>query len=388
MDLRGKSLRELEALLTALTDAEERGHVLDALECDPRKGAGALALKARRNDEKARQRDARWRAFCDPERMLRQRGYDRIAGVDEAGRGPLAGPVVAAAVVLPPDFVHHPLDDSKRMTPNARQIAYRAIDEGAEAVGVGVASVEEIDRHNILGAVHLAVDRALNSLDPPAKFALVDGRPLTACVIPHQAIVGGDRRCRAIAAASVIAKVIRDEMMMELDRKYPQYGFSSHKGYATAAHIEALELHGPTIVHRRSFLSGKKQLKLDTEPGPESPQAWGERAEGLVEEDYRGRGYDILHRRWRGGGGEIDLVCARGNEIVVVEIKAARGDLAGSPLEWLGPEQRRRLRSATSSLLKELGSHSEGLVLRFDLVGVLDRTDGPPDITRLEGIEP
>lgn len=387
MDLQGLSLRELKQQLLAI-GGEERQRLLCALERDPRKGAGDLARKVRLEEEKACRQEARWRAFCDPERQLWEKGYRRIAGVDEAGRGPLAGPVVAAAVILPPDFTHYSLDDSKRMTAPARQTAYETITSAAEAWGVGVASVKEIDRHNILGAVHLAMDRALSALEQPAEFALVDGRPLTSCSVPHQALVGGDRRCRVIAAASVVAKVSRDRMMEELDRDYPGYGLASHKGYATARHFEALQQLGPTSVHRRSFLKGDRQLEMATEDSGESPQAWGARAEELVASDYESRGYTVAGRRWRGGGGELDLVCIRGDEIVMVEIKAARSTLAGSPLAWLGSAQRRRWRGAAAAYLREMGGDSARRRLRFDLVGVMDRRDGPPELTRVEGVEP
>lgn len=388
MDLRPYTLRKLEELILTACDDTERERLICALEHDPRKGARNLARRARLDREKVRQQEARWLAFCDPERRLWGKGYHLVAGVDEAGRGPLAGPVVAAAVILPPDYVHHSLDDSKRMTAKARQIAYETIITAAPTWGIGIGSVEEIERHNILGAVHLAVERALTSLDPPAVFALVDGRPLSSCPVPHQALVGGDRRCRVIAAASVVAKVSRDTMMKELDRQYPEYGFASHKGYATARHFEALERLGPSPVHRSSFLKKDRQLSLKPVTEGESPQEWGERAEEIVADDYRSRGYTVAERRWRGGGGELDLVCRRDDEIVMVEIKAARSPQAGSPITWLGEAQRRRWRSAAAAYMRGLGEVRTGLRLRFDLVGVVDRSWEPPELTRVEGVEP
>lgn len=388
MDPSSRSLSDLKAYLQEVGGGRERDGLLEALENDPRKGARELARKARNRDENACRREARWRAFCDPELQVREKGFKRIAGVDEAGRGPLAGPVVAAAVILPEDFVHHPLDDSKRMTARAREEAYLAITSGAVAWSEARASAEEVDRHNVLGAVHLAVERALAGLDPPAEFALVDGRPLSACPVPHRAIVKGDRRCRAIAAASVIAKVTRDHLMLEMNDCYPGYGFAEHKGYGTPEHLRSLERLGPSPIHRRSFGEQSRQLELLATTGRESSQEWGKRAEDLVAADYESQGYQILHRRWRGGGGEIDLVCRRGGEIVVVEIKAARGTMAGSPLEWLGWKQRRRWRRAASELMRELGQNPARGELRFDLVGVLSQRGADPSLTRFEGIEP
>ncbi len=392
MDPSDRSLSDLKAFLKEIGGGKDREGLLKALESDPRKGARDLARRARNRDENARRREARWRAFCDPELQVRQKGFGLIAGVDEAGRGPLAGPVVAAAVILPVDFLHHPLDDSKRMSAKAREEAYLAITSGAVAWSEARASAEEVDRHNVLGAVHLAVERALAGLKPPAEFALVDGRPLSACPVPHRAIVKGDRRCRAIAAASVIAKVSRDHLMAEMDDRYPGYGFAEHKGYGTPEHLQSLERLGPSPIHRRSFGGHSRQLELPAtmgrEPSEESAQEWGRRAEELVAADYESQGYQVLHRRWRGGGGEIDLVCRRGQEIVVVEIKAARGSTAGSPMEWLGGEQRRRWRRAASELMRELDRGSDGGELRFDLVGVQARRGEDPSLTRFEGIQP
>lgn len=388
MDLGDRSLRDLERLLGEAGNPTERARLISALESDARAGAKRLAERAVKQDEKARRREARWRAFCDPERRILEKGFSRVAGVDEAGRGPLAGPVYASAVILPEDFVHHELDDSKRMTPQARQKAYRAITSVALSYGTGIASVDEIDRHNILGAVHLAVERALKALVPPADFALVDGRPLTSCPVPHLAIVKGDSRSRAIAAASVIAKVERDARMRELDAEYPGYGFASHKGYGTAEHQEALRRLGPSPVHRKTFLRTGDQIELMACNERESAHDWGKRAEEMVAREYAESGYQIEFRRWRGGGGELDLVCRRGDELIIVEIKSSRSTIAGSPLGWLDHGQRKRLRSAATELLRQLGGGSGPVNIRFDLAGVVDDGTGPPRITRVEGIEP
>lgn len=380
------TLRELEQALTA-ADPEQAARLLARLEQDHRRGAQEMVRRYRRREQQARRREARWRAFCDPEFLLHERGFTRVAGVDEAGRGPLAGPVVAAAVVLPTGFCHHPLDDSKRMNPRSRETAYEAITGEADAWAVGIATAAEIDRHNILGAVHLAVARALEGLEPPADFALVDGRPLTSCPLPHQALVKGDARSRAIAAASVVAKVTRDRMMVELDGRHPGYGLAEHKGYATAEHLDAIDRLGPSPVHRRSFGRRAAQLELPvSSPAASSPQAWGLEAEELVAADYRARGYRVVARRWRGGGGELDLVCSRAGEVVLVEVKAARSEGAGDPLDWLQPDQRRRWRHSASAWLAQHPERS--VTVRFDLVGVRRSTQGATELLRFEGVEP
>ncbi|HEX9750206.1 MAG TPA: ribonuclease HII [candidate division Zixibacteria bacterium] len=195
-------------------------------------------------------RDDRW-AY---ERSYWLRGLRHVAGVDEVGRGPLAGPVVAVAVILPADFDDPGISDSKLLTPERRQDLFPIISRAALAWSVGVADVDEIDRINILRASLLAMRRALDDLLVTAEAVLVDGRQLIPDLsLPQQAIITGDRQSPSIGAASILAKEIRDRMMEEYDDKYPGYGFAQHKGYATAQHTAALERLGPTPLHRRSF---------------------------------------------------------------------------------------------------------------------------------------
>jgi ribonuclease HII len=188
------------------------------------------------------------------ERALWAAGARHIAGVDEVGRGPLAGPVVAAAVVLSPDGLPtDDLRDSKLMTAAGRDAAAVIVRSHAVAWALGAASVREIDRVNILRASVRAMRRALGRLRVPVDHVLVDGNPLPDLEYPHDAIVGGDNRSLSIAAASVLAKVTRDRLMAALGPRYPAFGWEHNKGYATAAHLAALETVGPTPHHRRSF---------------------------------------------------------------------------------------------------------------------------------------
>lgn len=189
------------------------------------------------------------------ETAARASGFLYVAGVDEAGRGPLAGPVVAGAVILPEHLEGLPgLNDSKQLTAAKREFLFAALlERGDVHCSVGMASAEEIDRINILRATHLAMSRAVQGLSRQADFCLVDGLSVKGLPVPHRAIVKGDGRSLSIAAASVLAKVTRDRMMTEADAEYPQYGFAKHKGYGTKAHMEALRRHGPCPLHRRSF---------------------------------------------------------------------------------------------------------------------------------------
>jgi len=176
-----------------------------------------------------------------------------VAGVDEVGRGPLAGPVVAAAVILDPERLIEGLDDSKKLTEARREVLADLVRDQALAWSLGRAEVEEIDRLNILQASLLAMRRAVLALDPGADHALVDGNQCPRLPCTSEPVVGGDGTVPAIGAASILAKVARDREMVEWEAEYPEYGFARHKGYGTREHLEALRQHGPTPLHRRSF---------------------------------------------------------------------------------------------------------------------------------------
>jgi ribonuclease HII len=181
-------------------------------------------------------------------------GHTRVAGLDEVGRGPLAGPVVAACVVLPEGFSLDGINDSKKLTERGRERAEARIRAEAVAIGLGIVEPETIDRINILQASRQAMREAFLSLDAPPDCVLIDGLPIPAFPCAHQqAIVGGDGLCASIAAASIVAKVARDRMMRAYHDVYPEYGFAGHKGYGAAKHLEALRVHGPCPIHRRSF---------------------------------------------------------------------------------------------------------------------------------------
>ena len=177
-----------------------------------------------------------------------------FCGVDEAGRGPLAGPVCAAAVILPEGLVIPGLNDSKKLSEKKREALYDLICAGAVAYGIAFASVEEIEEYNIKNAAYLAMDRAIAQLKVTPALALVDGSDKNELAVPAIKVVKGDARCASIAAASILAKVTRDRYMLQLAGEYPVYGFEKHKGYGTAAHYAALREHGPCPAHRPTFL--------------------------------------------------------------------------------------------------------------------------------------
>ena len=181
-------------------------------------------------------------------------GLSPLCGVDEAGRGPLAGPVCAAAVILPRGLVIEGLNDSKKLSGKKRESLYDEIVEKAVAYGIAFASVEEIEEKNILEATFLAMNRAIEKLAVRPALALIDGNRDKGITVPARCVIGGDGKCADIAAASVLAKVTRDRYMLQLAGQYPQYGFDKHKGYGTAAHYAAIRVYGPSPIHRMSFL--------------------------------------------------------------------------------------------------------------------------------------
>ena len=188
------------------------------------------------------------------ENQLHDEGFELVCGVDEAGRGPLCGPVFAAACILPDGLVLEGLNDSKKLTPKKRDKLFDLICENAIAYCIASASVEEIDELNILEADLLAMRRAIQGLAIKADFALIDGNIARGFEIPARAVIGGDAKSPSIAAASILAKVARDRDCITLDEQYPQYGIAKHKGYGTKQHMDALRTYGPSPIHRKQFI--------------------------------------------------------------------------------------------------------------------------------------
>jgi ribonuclease HII len=258
-----KSLVELKTILIDRERPVPHG-LLEALEQDPRRAAQQLAERLRSRQQRNRAEGQRLRHLLRFERELWNDGYALIAGVDEAGMAPLAGPVVAGAVILPRGYHLNGLDDSKKILDEARR-ADLAGQIKADAIGwsTGWAEVEEIDRFNIYQAGLLAMRRAVEALNSCPDFVLVDARRIPDCAIAQRGIVRGDQLSASIAAASIIAKTTRDTHLIELDRLYPGYGLAAHKGYPTPEHLHALRELGALPIHRRSFRPVREALGLD-----------------------------------------------------------------------------------------------------------------------------
>ncbi|EPX58665.1 Ribonuclease HII [Cystobacter fuscus DSM 2262] len=244
--------------------------LLEALEADTRQGARALARRLRQQQGRNRSEGQRLRHLLRFETELWEQGHLHVAGVDEAGRGPLAGPVVAAAAILPRGWKLEGLDDSKKIADESRRDEMaEAIKQGAVAWAVGQAEPEEIDRLNIRRASLLAMHRALQGLGIQPSFVLLDAFTIPECTLPQRGIIKGDALSLSIAAASVLAKTTRDRTMRELDTLYPGYGLAEHKGYPTASHVQAIHERGVLPIHRRSFAPVREALGLPVPPSPQ-----------------------------------------------------------------------------------------------------------------------
>jgi len=235
---------------------------LSALKEDPRAGARAVAEKIEKRNYKAQAEGRRLSRLCAFELPLWEQGIILVGGCDEVGMAPLAGPVIAAAVILRPGTRIKGVNDSKLLTPEERDALEPEIRAQAVAVGIGRAEVIEIDSYNIYRAGLMALKRAVLALDPQPQHLLIDARRLDGMAMPQQPIIKGDAKSITIGAASIVAKVFRDRLMAQLDCEYPGYGFKDHKGYPTPDHLDALERLGACALHRRSFAPVAKKLGL------------------------------------------------------------------------------------------------------------------------------
>lgn len=242
------------ALCRYLNENEVSAEELNHLSKDERAGVRHAVARAFALRETGRRERERLESMLSYERQAQKKGYTYIAGVDEAGRGPLAGPVIAAAVILPAEIWLPGLNDSKLLTPGKREKLFQEITARAVAWSIGHGDVSEIDEINILQATRLAMYRALASLSIKPDFILLDALQVDGFASPQQAIIGGDRLSQSVAAASIVAKVTRDRLTLAMDRAFPGYGFAKHKGYATPEHRQALAELGACPLHRKSFL--------------------------------------------------------------------------------------------------------------------------------------
>lgn len=301
-----------------------------------------------------------------------------IAGLDEVGRGAWAGPVVAAAAVLPVDSPTLTRElagirDSKRLTPRRRVHFYERIRETSSSVAVGVVGQAKLDEVGIVEATKLAMTRALDRLAIPAEYLLIDCFPLSYRNLPNAGIAGGDDLCFSIAAASIVAKVMRDRMMEVLDVLYPGYAFARHKGYGTPQHREALCRLGPCRIHRLSYAPMRYMVEAEgwkhgTEKVKHGRGAVGRLGEVMAAQYLEEQGYVICEMNYRCAVGEMDIVALGGNCLAFVEVRTRRSKRFGSPAESVTAAKKQKLIEVAQTYLQERGSPP--LDWRIDVVSV------------------
>lgn len=304
-----------------------------------------------------------------------------LCGVDEAGRGPLAGDVYAAAVILPPDCQLEGLNDSKKLSEKKREALYDEIVKQAVSYCVATASVAEIEEYNILNATYLAMNRAVAGLKQAPELVLVDGNRDPGLPYPTRCVVKGDSLSASIAAASILAKVSRDRYMKQVAADYPQYQFEKHKGYGTKLHYELLDRYGESPVHRHSFL--KKYYAQKQSPAKQPPVATehGRLGEELACTYLKDHGCTILARNFRCAYGEMDIIAQTDTKLLFVEVKTRSQDVMGTPAEAIGKDKKERLVKTALCYLKE---HPTTCAPRFDVAEIYLHPDRVPSIRYLK----
>lgn len=313
------------------------------------------------------------------EKEAMEKGYTAVCGVDEAGRGPLAGPVYAAAVILPLGLEIPGVNDSKKLTEKKREALFPEIKEKALAYSVASASEKEIDEINILNATYLAMSRAVEGLSVKADYALIDGNRMPRLSIPGETIVKGDGLSMSIACASILAKVSRDHVMLELDQKYPQYQFAKHKGYGTKLHTDLIRQYGPCEIHRKSFL--KKILGAEA-PGPTQAQSIGKRGEQAAAAYLEQKGFRVLERNFHSPYGEVDIIAENGQYIIFVEVKTRKPGSMVEGIEAVDAAKREKLAKTAQLYLQKSPC---GLQPRFDVIQVTPTGESRCRIEQLAG---
>lgn len=332
---------------------------------DKRAGVQNIISRYRKKEQMLNSERTRLKGMTVYEKKYETAKY--ICGIDEAGRGPLAGPVVAAAVVLPKNCEILYLNDSKKLSPAKREQLYDEIMEKAVSVGVGMASPARIDEINILQATYEAMREAVTALSVKPDILLNDAVTIPEILVPQVPIIKGDAKSISIAAASVIAKVTRDRLMIQYDDIIPGYGFARNKGYGSRDHIEALAKLGATPIHRKTFIKNF-EIGKTCDSADRNNRKTGNDYEKAVGYYLEQKGYEILKYNYCCRFGEIDIVAKDGEYIVFCEVKYRANDRAGKPLEAVDRKKQKTIYACAMCFLKEKGL--ETVPCRFDAAGV------------------
>ena len=359
-----QSISEIKGILSNCS-METLPEQIKQFEEDSRKGVQTALASFRKKYEKYQQELERLEEILTYERGLWEAGYDLVAGIDEVGRGPLAGPVVAAAVILPKECKIEGVNDSKKLSAKKREELYDIILEKAVSYGIGIVSNERIDEINILQATYEAMRDALSQLKPKADYILADAVTIPMVSTPQRGIVKGDAKSMSIGAASIVAKVYRDRLMEAYDEVYPGYGFASNKGYGAAEHLEGIRKQGITPIHRKTFV--KNFLPQDGETTSDK----GHRGEALAAKQMEKMGYEILKRNYYALKGEIDIIAKKDNYIVFTEVKYRQSEEMGTPAEAVDYKKQQNIIRAAKVYMAENCLLEEGYDFRFDVAEVL-----------------
>ena len=356
------SVKQIEALLSHANPAALSDMIAE-ISSDERDGVKKLVLKNHARQEKLLIEDKRIENMKRTEQQFYEQGYLCIAGTDEVGRGPLCGPVVSAVVILPQESRIRYINDSKKLTEKKREELYDQILGEAVSVGIGIVDHHEIDRINILNATKKSMLLALEQLSVKPDILLLDAITINTD-IKQCSYIKGDANIYSIAAASIIAKVTRDRMMVVYDEQYPQYGFRSNKGYGSFEHMEAIKKYGLTPIHRRSFIHSVL---------PQTPRRTGQNWEETALRFLIEKGYSLIQKNYKRAGGEIDLILQDGDEFVFCEVKARSDTSFGKPEEFVERTKQQKLILTAQKYMAEKAIFQTG---RFDVVAIEFDADG------------
>ena len=359
-----QSISEIKEILSSCS-MEALPEQLEKFEADSRKGVQNLLTSFRKKYDKHLQELARLEEILIYERGCWEAGYELVAGIDEVGRGPLAGPVVAAAVILPKECKIEGVNDSKKLSAKKREELYDIILEKALSYGIGIVSNERIDEINILQATYEAMRDALSQLSPKADYILADAVTIPMVSTPQRGIIKGDAKSMSIGAASIVAKVYRDRLMEAFDEVYPGYGCGANKGYGSAEHIEGIKKLGITPIHRKTFV--KNFLPQDGDTTTDK----GNRGEALAAKQMEKMGYEILERNFHALKGEIDIIAKKDSYIVFTEVKYRKNEAMGSPAEAVNHWKQQHIIRAAKAYMAQNCLEEMGYDFRFDVAEVL-----------------
>ena len=342
-------------------------NLLNHYSSDKRKGVQKLILSYHKKIEATQREYQRLENMSLFEKEYYQKGFTAIAGIDEVGRGPLAGPVVAAAVILPKNCKIEGVNDSKKLSAQKRETLYSIICQKAISYGIGVVTAQRIDEINILQATFEAMQQALSKLSVAPDFILADAVHIPNISTAQRGIIGGDGKSISIAAASIVAKVTRDTMMQEYSKIYTGYGFEKNKGYGSQEHIKAIQTKGLCAIHRKTFV---KNILFDNQKVSKNKQK-GQKAEQLALQEMQKLGYTILEQNFRRYTGEIDIIAKKENLIVFTEVKFRQSEKNGLPCEAVTTQKQNHIIQTANIYLSE--NQISNSNIRFDVAEILQK---------------